>query len=341
MKAQLEGSLKNINSQDVKSNKVMNFTLQEVPDRKLSCGHNADKSPSENMHDKKNGLVKNTPSISPFSRHELLSFQSHRSGSNIGYHRDGLSVNSKSPSTPLRLRGGGETSLENVNSEYQCDGPFVNLPIISTPFVSIAANDIFPVSERINMSWENSIVSDTISTISTPQALGTPKEISDENTLSSIDELDPMTNLCIPPSTNLNPLAEAFIPILADSSFSDQSISFPSNQDLRDFSIVNCSSVNQDDSMSEQDIREILHDAGYAIEDINHIITSKSNPNESAGLTVMEQSVNASSREPPERNDTDDSDVRSPLNIDVSVNENVRSALNIDVSVNENDEKPY
>ena len=48
--------------------------------------------------------------------------------------------------------------------------------------------------------------------------------------------------------------------------------------------------VNQDDSMSEQDIRDILFEAGYTIEDINDIIASKSKSNESAGQTSMEQS---------------------------------------------------
>ena len=49
--------------------------------------------------------------------------------------------------------------------------------------------------------------------------------------------------------------------------------------------------VNQNDSMSEQDIRDILFDAGYANEDIQDILTSKSKSNESACETLLDQSV--------------------------------------------------
>ena len=49
--------------------------------------------------------------------------------------------------------------------------------------------------------------------------------------------------------------------------------------------------VHEDGSMSEQDIRHILFDAGYTIEDINDAIVSKSKSNESVSRTLMEQSV--------------------------------------------------
>ena len=64
----------------------------------------------------------------------------------------------------------------------------------------------------------------------------------------------------------------------------DSSISFSSNRDSQHDSNENnhLPFVNQDDSMSEQDIRDILFDAGYTIEDINEIITLKSESNESA-----------------------------------------------------------
>ena len=46
-------------------------------------------------------------------------------------------------------------------------------------------------------------------------------------------------------------------------------------------------SINHDNSMSEQDIRDLLFEAGYSIEAINDIITSKAGgwSNESASQT--------------------------------------------------------
>ena len=63
----------------------------------------------------------------------------------------------------------------------------------------------------------------------------------------------------------------------------DPSTSPPSNHDSQYVSNENdpLSFVSQDDSMSEQDIRDTLFDAGYTIEDINDIIT-KWKSNESA-----------------------------------------------------------
>ena len=57
----------------------------------------------------------------------------------------------------------------------------------------------------------------------------------------------------------------------------------PSNQDSQCFSTGNDPQifVSQDDVLTEQDIREILFDAGYTIDDINDIIASKLKSNES------------------------------------------------------------
>ena len=56
------------------------------------------------------------------------------------------------------------------------------------------------------------------------------------------------------------------------------------NYDSRDISNESdpLSVVSQEGSMSDQDIRDVLFDAGYTIEDINEIITLKSESNESA-----------------------------------------------------------
>ena len=62
----------------------------------------------------------------------------------------------------------------------------------------------------------------------------------------------------------------------------DPSISFPSDHGSQYvFNENDHLSVNWENSMSEQDIREILLDAGYAFEEINDII-SKARSNESA-----------------------------------------------------------
>ena len=51
------------------------------------------------------------------------------------------------------------------------------------------------------------------------------------------------------------------------------------------------SSVNQDNSMSEQDIRDVLYEAGYTIEAIENIITSKAgNLNKSLNLSETKES---------------------------------------------------
>ena len=47
--------------------------------------------------------------------------------------------------------------------------------------------------------------------------------------------------------------------------------------------------ANQDENMSEQDMRDILIDAGYSIEDINDAISSKSNSMDSVSQILIEQ----------------------------------------------------
>ena len=55
--------------------------------------------------------------------------------------------------------------------------------------------------------------------------------------------------------------------------------------------------INQDNSMSEQDIRDVLFEAGYTIGAINEIITSKAGTrlNESASDTLNNESVSSES----------------------------------------------
>ena len=110
-----------------------------------------------------------------------------------------------------------------------------------------------------------------------------------------------------------------------NSMFADNpSISSPSNHDSQYVSNKNepLSFVNQDDSMSEQDIRDILLNAGYTMDDINDAITSKSKSNVSVSQTSMEQSLisesvpaidNISGREPPERNPMTQPDTSMPV----------------------------
>ena len=73
---------------------------------------------------------------------------------------------------------------------------------------------------------------------------------------------------------------------------------------LNDNSIAdpNCSNdvqsfINQDNSMTEQDIRDVLFEAGYTIDAINEIITSKAGTrlNESASDTLNNESVSSES----------------------------------------------
>ena len=54
--------MKHIDYPDVNGDQVLECRFQDVPERKLSCDHNADEKPLVN------GLVKNAPPISiPFS----------------------------------------------------------------------------------------------------------------------------------------------------------------------------------------------------------------------------------------------------------------------------------
>ena len=203
---------------------MLNCFFQEVPERKLSCDHSADKSLLGSMDDNNSGLIESIPSSSiPNSRNEFSSLQRQKNVLKTGDQTEGLDEYSKVLSTPLRLNGGGDTSFEyqeNVSIECPDDSIFVNAPTVSTPCVSFAAEGIFPVGERINdISWENSI-SDKSSTTPIPLDAGTPGDISDGTTLSSIVELDHMADHCVLPPTNLNPLVDPFIP-LSDLSYSD------------------------------------------------------------------------------------------------------------------------
>ena len=152
---------------------MLNCFFQEVPERKLSCDHSADKSLLGSMDDNNSGLIESIPSSSiPNSRNEFLSLQRQKNVLKTGDQTEGLDEYNKVLSTPLRLTGGGDTSFEyqeNVSIECPDDGIFVNAPTVSTPCISFAAEGIFPVGERINdISWENSMVSDKSSTTPIP-----------------------------------------------------------------------------------------------------------------------------------------------------------------------------
>ena len=69
---------------------------------------------------------------------------------------------------------------------------------------------------------------------------------------------------------------------LIDNSISDSNCS----NDILSF-------INQENSMSEQDIRDVLFEAGYSIDAINEILTSKTGEweNESASETSIDESV--------------------------------------------------
>ena len=85
-----------------------------------------------------------------------------------------------------------------------------------------------------------------------------------------------------------------------DTSFdSQEEINFENQgNSLLDNSDANCSNdvlsfINQDNSMSEQDIRDVLFEAGYSIDAINEILISKAGEclNESASQTLSNESV--------------------------------------------------
>ena len=118
--------------------------------------------------------------------------------------------------TPLRLTGGGETSFEyqeNVSIENEENDHSVNAPAISTPAR-------LPVCE-----------------------CKSPECVTDENSLPSFPELDPMpmADRFIVHPENLNPLADPFIPLLPDISFNDTTLTA---------SIGNVSSSDENDPLS-------------------------------------------------------------------------------------------
>ena len=90
-----------------------------------------------------------------------------------------------------------------------------------------------------------------------------------------------------------------------DSSFDknqeDENMNYQGNLDKgldTSISDSNCTNdilsfVNQDNTMSEQDIRDVLFEAGYSIDAINDIITSKAGAmiNESANQTLINESL--------------------------------------------------
>ena len=127
-----------------------------------------------------------------------------------------LSMRTKFNSIPLRLNGGGDTSLEyHGNLSSECQG---NVSSISS------MNEIGEI--RLNdMPWENTMISDTSSTTPSPQDVSTPTVTINESTLSSPTELNPMADHFFPLPTNLNPLADPFIPLLPEFSFSDTNLS--------------------------------------------------------------------------------------------------------------------
>ena len=149
---------------------------------------------------------------------------------------DDLLVNRISSNAPLRLNGGGDTSFESH------DGVDVNFPPTSSPFREYTdvisstegqGSDIFdneivlPVNERImnDMPWENAMISDTSFSTPNAQDISTPAESSNDSTLSTLAELEPMAGHFNPPITDLNPLADPFIPLSNEFSFSDTNLS--------------------------------------------------------------------------------------------------------------------
>ena len=145
-------------------------------------------------------------------------------------------MNRPSYNAPLRLTGGGDTSFECQDDEN------VNFTSTSSPFFEcreitssmegqgIGSFDnviLFPGGEMRmkDMPWEDTMISDTSSSSPYPQDISTPVESSNESTLSTLAELEPMADHFIPPLANLNPLADPFIPFLDDFSFSDTNLS--------------------------------------------------------------------------------------------------------------------
>ena len=167
-----------------------------------------------------------------------------------------LFMNIPSISTPLRLTGGGNTSFqsqENDKIEDQGHGPVKNIPTIySSPLRSA--------------EWENNSLFDRESSVLlTPSIKGDNRSECWENAENLEHEDD----------------GNPDVPI-------DNTISSSGNSNENNI----LSFLDQDSSLSEQDIRDVLFEAGYAIDVIEAIIASKSEAElaESASKTSIEES---------------------------------------------------
>ena len=192
-----------------------------------------------------------------------------------------LLVNAPPSCAPLRLTGGGDSSFDCLNNimEDQENGILEKkLPTSCSSTMGSQGNDLSVNDLSIN----------------------TPPARVENISLRSPDILDMgdkgnghIVNLSAI-STPLRPTGECQENVnlagqkigLNENFIADSNCSI----DVRSF-------INQDNSMSEQDIRDVLFEAGYTMDAINEIITSKAGTrlNESASDTLNNESVSSES----------------------------------------------